>query len=109
VRTPAGFDCKYFYANYFRGRNKQECRLVAGNSESERWNPGLCRTCPVPGLLRANACGSLVLDGRVVKTWGGLGRKVVVSAACTKTLQDVPRPEAGCGRCHEDLPKIFSS
>jgi hypothetical protein len=106
MRTPAGFECRYFYANYYRGRNHQECRLVAKDPSSERWAPGLCRDCPVPKLLRANACQHLVLDARVVKTWGGLGRKVAVSASCTKSLADVPNPQAGCGRCHENLDKL---
>lgn len=106
MRTPAGFECRYFYANYYRGRNQQECRLVARDPASERWTPGLCRDCPVPKLLRANACQHLVLDARVVKTWGGLGRKVAVSASCTKTLADVPNPQAGCGRCHESIGKL---
>jgi hypothetical protein len=108
MRTPAGFECKFFYANYFRGRNKQQCRLVSANPDSGPWTPGLCRDCPVPKLVRANACAHLVLDARVVKTWGGLGRKVAVSAACTKTLTEVTRPETGCGHCHENLEKIIS-
>ena len=108
MRTPAGFECKYFYANYFRGRNKQECRLVAGNPESERWTPSVCRDCPVPKLVRANACGHLLLDAKIVKTWGGLGRRMTVNATCTKTLVDVPRPEAGCGHCHENVEKLLS-
>jgi hypothetical protein len=106
MKTPAGVDCKYFYANYYRGRNQQACRLVEGQTNSERWTPGLCRDCPVPRLLRANACRHLILEGRVVKTWGGLGRKMAVSATCTKTLADVPHPETGCGHCHESINKL---
>jgi hypothetical protein len=55
----------------------------------------------VPKILRANACPHLILEARVAKTLAGLGRKVVVSAACTKTLQDVREPQVGCGHCHE--------
>jgi hypothetical protein len=101
MRTPAGFECKFFYADYYRGRNKQECRLIAQNPASEKWTPGLCRDCPVPNIVRANACPHLVLEARVIKTWGGLGRRVAVSAACTKTLKDVPEPQVGCGQCQE--------
>jgi hypothetical protein len=106
MRTPAGTECRYFYANYFRGRNQQECRLVGSNPASERWTPGMCHGCPVPKILTANACKHLVLDGRVVKTWAGLGRKMQVSASCTKSLTDVPNPHAGCGHCHENLHNL---
>ena len=106
MRTPAGFDCKFFYADYFRGRSKQECRLVARSPDSERWTPGLCRDCPVPKTVRVNACPHLVLEARVVKTWAGLGRRVAMAASCTKTLAEVDRPEAGCGHCHENIVKL---
>ncbi len=106
MRTPAGFECKFFYADYYRGRNKQECRLIDANPASERWTPGLCRDCPVPKIVRANACPHLVLEARVEKTLLGLGRRVAVTAACTKTLQDVAAPEVGCGHCHENLPTL---
>ena len=108
MRTPAGTECRYFYANYFRGRNQQECRLIAANPASERWTPGLCRGCPVPKIQQTNACRHLVLDGRVTKTWGGLGRRVSVSATCTKTLEDVADPHIGCGHCHEELEKLLA-
>jgi hypothetical protein len=106
MKTPAGSDCRYFYANYFRGRNQQECRLASANPASERWTPSVCSGCPVPGMLRANACPNLVLEGRIVKAWGGFKRKMVVSALCTKTYQDVARPEVGCGHCHEVLAEL---
>ncbi len=101
MRTPAGTECRFYYADYYRGRNKQECRLIQRNPNSERWTPGLCQTCPVPRLLLANACPHLVLEGRVAKGWGGLTRKVEVAAACTKHLVDVAEPAVGCGHCHE--------
>ncbi len=111
MRTPAGFDCKFFYADYYRGRNKQECRLIASNPASEKWTPDTCRLCRVPKILWANACPNLVLEVRVVKTWLGLGRKVVVTAHCTLTRQGVREPEIGCGHCHEVLsqPKLPNS
>ena len=109
MRTPAGTECKFFYANYFRGRNQQECRLIAANPASDRWSPGLCKGCPVPEILRTNACRHLILEARVVKTWGGLNRKVAVSASCTKTLTDVANPQVGCGHCHEELEKLLAS
>lgn len=101
MRTPAGFECRHFYADYHRGRNKQDCRLIERSATGERWTPEACKQCPVPKILLANACPNLVLEARVQKTWAGFGRKVLVSAMCTKSLQDVAEPHVGCGQCHE--------
>ncbi len=103
MRTPAGTECPHYYADYFRGRDRQECRLVERNPASERWNPNLCRACPVPRIVQANACRHLILEAKVVKTWLGFNRKVVVSAACAKSMQAVAVPEVGCGQCHASL------
>jgi hypothetical protein len=102
--TPAGTECRYYYADYFRGRDRQECRLIDQNPESERWQPELCKSCPVPGILRANACSNLVLEARVKKGFLGLSRQVKVSAVCSKYLVEVDQPHVGCGHCHEERP-----
>ena len=102
--TPAGTECRYFYEDYFRGRERQECRLIAQNPRSEPWRPTLCKTCPVPGILRDNACPNLVLEGRVGKGFLGLSRRVEASAVCSKYLVGVPEPHVGCGHCHEERP-----
>ena len=102
--TPAGTECRFYYEDYFRGRERQECRLINQNPESDPWQAKYCQSCPVPGILRANACPNLVLEGRVVKGFLGLSRKVAVSAICSKYLVDVPRPHVGCGHCHEERP-----
>jgi hypothetical protein len=104
--TPAGKECRYYYADYYRGRQTEECRLLGQNPRSERWTRDLCKTCPVPGILLANACPSLVLEGKVVKGLLGLQRKVAVSAACSKHLVKVERPQVGCGHCHEQDPGL---
>jgi len=101
--TPAGVECRYYYEDYFRGREKQECRLIAQNPRSERWQPKHCSSCPVPGILRANACPNLVLEGRVEKRFFGLSQQLKVSAVCSKQLVEVPNPHIGCGHCHEEL------
>ena len=59
MRTPAGTECPYFYGDYFRGRNVEECRLL--KAAGQRWTRDLCKTCPVPGIARANACEFLKL------------------------------------------------
>lgn len=101
MRTPAGFECPYFYGNYFRGRNQEECRLIGLVPPPGNWNAELCKSCPVPGILRANECRNMILQGKVVSQFLGLRRRVQVKAFCKKVNQDVPEPEIGCGHCHE--------
>ena len=109
MRTPAGQECRYYYADYFRGKEREECRLIDQNPASEPWRPELCKSCPVPGILRANACPNMVLEGLVKKGFLGLSRKVEVSAVCSKYLVPVPEPKVGCGHCHEARsgPSLF--
>jgi hypothetical protein len=105
MKTPAGTECKYFYGDYFRGRNIEECRLL--KAAQERWTPDLCRTCPVPGIMQANACEFLQLRGRVARPIGAaLQRRVQVSAYCEKVDRSVQEPKVGCGECHP-LPPEF--
>jgi hydrogenase-4 component F len=66
MKTPAGTECRYFYGNYFRGRQKEECRLIGVVQSPHNWTSDLCKTCPVPGILRANACPNLILKGSLL-------------------------------------------
>jgi hypothetical protein len=104
MRTPAGRECRHYYGDFHRGRQAQECRLLARNSESEPWTPDLCAGCPVPDILMANACPNLVLNARVVKRFLGLSRRVEVEGWCSATFLEVENPEVGCGHCHEHRP-----
>lgn len=108
MRTPAGTECPFYYADFHRGRNKQACRLIERNAASLPWEPRLCTGCPVPRLTQANACQHLVLEATVAKAWLGLQRKIKVTAHCTKSLTDVPQPEIGCGQCHGNLDKFIT-
>jgi hypothetical protein len=102
MKTPAGSECRYFYGDYYRGRNREECRMIG-----PQWTPDLCRSCPVPGILRANACENLELSGKASRRFSNLFiRRVEVSAYCTKTKRAVSEPHIGCGDCHP-LPPIF--
>jgi hypothetical protein len=99
MRTPAGTECPYFYGDYYRGRNVEECRLL--KSAGERWTRDLCKTCPVPGIARANACEFLKLSAAVSRLLEALfQRRVKVSAFCEKTKRNVAEPQIGCGECH---------
>ncbi len=108
MRTPAGFECPYFYGDYHRGRDLEECRLLENRGAANQWTADLCKTCPVPGILRANACPNLVLDAHIERGFLGLGKRhVKIVAVCKKTLQRVTQPEIGCGECHP-LPPSFN-
>jgi len=100
MRTPSGQECPFFYGDYYRGKNTEECRLIGNRLPPHNWTPDLCATCPVPGVLRANSCPNLVLEAAVKKRLFGLKRQVKIFAACKKTLTNVKKPEVGCGLCH---------
>jgi hypothetical protein len=106
MRTPAGFECRYFYGDYFRGRNVEECQLLQRTGQT--WTSDLCKTCPVPGITRANACEFLQLRAQVGRPMGAAFQKrVQISAYCEKTGRSVKEPHIGCGECHP-LPPSFS-
>ena len=104
MRTPAGKECSFYYEDFHRGANTQTCRLIERNRESPPWSPGLCQNCPVPDVLRANACPHMALEAHVEKRLLGLRRQVVVEAVCTKYLESGFDPHIGCGHCHEERP-----
>lgn len=106
MRTPAGKECRYFYGNYFRGREEEECRLLDGASPPLRWTPDLCSSCPVPGILRANACQNMILEPKIERPFPFLKRKVSINTHCIKTMREGFDPHIGCGECHP-VPPIF--
>ncbi|MFQ5943627.1 MAG: hypothetical protein ACE5JF_08745 [Anaerolineales bacterium] len=103
MRTPAGSECKYYFEDFARGRNRQECRLIDASPNGGTWTPDLCEKCPVPRISMANACPNLVLDAKVKSGILGLGRGVNISSSCLHTKGPVEIPEVGCGHCHEFL------
>lgn len=102
--TPAGTECPFYYADYFRGRDKQACRLIERTPRGGTWSPELCATCRVPRIILANACPNLVLQAHVRSVLLGLKKRVEISAICSQTLEEVAEPEVGCGRCHQEFP-----
>ncbi len=106
MKTPAGKECPYFYGDYYRGKNHEECRLLGNQSGSQKWTPDLCATCPVPGIKLANACPHIELTPVVKKPFLVGKRQVTVTAFCTKAQQTVKEPKIGCGICHP-LSEIF--
>ena len=104
MRTPAGKECKFYYEDFHRGANRQECRLIQRTPDTLPWRPNLCATCPVPDILRANGCPNLILEARVVRRMLGLSQRVEASGWCKEHFLDVPVPAVGCGHCHEPRP-----
>ncbi len=102
MKTPAGSECKYFYGDYYRGRDREECRLLG-----VAWRRDLCRTCPVPSIGMANACEFMQLRGEVTRPLAVVfQRRVKVTAFCEKTKRSGFDPHIGCGECHP-LPPVF--
>lgn len=106
METPAGKECRFYYENFHRGRSEQECRLIQANQRSPRWRPEDCARCPVPDILQANSSPDLVLEATVKKGILGLGRKVEVTAFCSRHLVDVREPRVGCRQCALERPGI---
>lgn len=98
--TPAGTECPYYYEDFHRGRETQECRLIERTPDGGTYSTDLCTHCPVPGIVRANACSNMVLEARIQSRFFGLQRSVNVTAFCTRTTREVAEPHIGCGECH---------
>ncbi len=94
-------NCEFYFEDYYRGREKQECRLLARSNRLKGWTVGLCRSCPAPRIRRANRCPDMILEARIDTGFLGLGRKIVVEAFCTRTMREVMEPMIGCGECHQ--------
>lgn len=106
MKNPAGVECPYFFGDYFRGKNREECRLLKAAIPPLPWQPRLCNGCPVPGILRANSCQDMQLRPELRRPFPLFPHQVQVQAYCRKTKQDVLEPKIGCGECHQ-LPEIF--
>jgi hypothetical protein len=91
-------NCRYFYGDYFRGKNREECRLVGANPNNARpWRRKLCDSCPVPALLLTSNCGDLLLEGEVRRKLLRDG-VAVTFAVCAKHLVELSDPRF-CPHC----------
>lgn len=102
MRTPAGTECRHYYEDFHRGRNVQECRLIRDNPDSLRWHPSDCTGCPVPAILRANACKEMELHLAMKPRLMGLGRRRELVATCSRDGSVIEDPFVGCGNCGEE-------
>ena len=94
-------NCRYFYGDYFRGKNKEECRLIGTNPDNGRpWRRALCDRCPVPEILIASNTRDLGLEAEVKRKF--LRDQVEVTfAVCTKHMIELEDP-LYCPRCAEE-------
>lgn len=106
MRTPDGIDCPFFFGDYYRGRQREECRLLKASGNHEGWKTDLCKSCPVPGITRANACPNMTLRAEISSLIFGIGKRVKVTAYCKQAGATVKEPHVGCGQCHP-LPPEF--
>lgn len=106
MRTSAGKECPHYYADFHRGRNVQECRLIQGNRDSLPWRPVDCTGCPVPEILQANASKDLELKLTIKPRLLGLGRKHIVEAYCLKHRIPIEDAFVGCPRCNQERPGL---
>ncbi|HSN95112.1 MAG TPA: hypothetical protein VLR89_08640 [Anaerolineaceae bacterium] len=100
MKTPFGRECKFFYGDYFRGRNVEECRALSAD-EKGKWKVELCKDCPMPQIQTNNACPNLMLSADIVKPFLR-PEKISVQAWCTKVHDLVKDPNIGCPVCHQD-------
>ena len=106
MQTPAGKECPHYYADFHRGKNTQECRLVKHNLDSKYWKPADCARCPVPDILRANASVDLRLQLTIRPLLMGLGRRLDVDATCIKHAVPIEDPFVGCPQCNAERPNL---
>ena len=90
-------NCRYFYGDYHRGKDYEECRLIKRNPESRPWRRALCDSCPVPGILLNTDCQEIALEATVTRKWGLLER-VEVYAVCARHLIELDDPNH-CPQC----------
>ncbi len=93
--------CRYFYGDYHRGRNREECRLLEANPNNQHpWKRKLCDSCPVPALLLSSNTPELVLEAEVNRKF--LWNRVEVTfAICQKHLIELADPHY-CPECAKE-------
>lgn len=106
MQTPAGKECPYYYEDFHRGREVQECRLVKQNPDSLPWRPRDCFRCPVPDIVNANASKYMELTLTIKSGLLGLNRKLEVSAYCIRHRIAIEDPYVGCPQCNAERPGL---
>ena len=91
-------NCRYFYGDYHRGKNREECRLLDANRNNPRpWQRKYCDSCPVPELLIASNSRDLLLEGEVQRVFFQ-ERVKVTFAVCSRHMIELDNP-LHCPEC----------
>ena len=91
-------NCRYFYGDYHRGMNKEECRLLEENPDNQRpWHRSLCDTCPVPEIIIMSNSRDLGLQAEVKRRFFR-ERVQVTFAICRKHMRELDDPQK-CPDC----------
>jgi hypothetical protein len=103
--TTGPVNCRYFYGDYFRGKNKEACRLIEANPHNQRqWYRQLCDSCPVPGIIAASNSPALLLEAEVKRTF--FRNKVELTfAVCSKHMIELNNPRycPECAKAQQEL------
>lgn len=95
-------NCRFFYGDYHRGMNKEECRLLNANPSNRRpWRRALCNHCPVPNIILMTNSRDLVLEAEVKRKF--LRDHVEVTfAICRRHMIELDDP-THCPKCAEEV------
>ncbi len=98
-------NCRYFYGDYFRGRNKEECRLIDANPTNQHpWKRKLCDSCPVPEIIITSSSRDLGLEAEVKQGWLWNQQVNVTFAICRKHMRQLEDPH-NCPECTAEQAK----
>lgn len=91
-------NCRYFYGDYFRGKNQESCRLIEANPDNQRpWRRKLCDSCPVPAILITSTSRDLLLEAEVKRKF--LRDSVEITfAVCSRHMLELSDPRY-CPEC----------
>ena len=92
MKTTYGKECRFFYGDYYRGRNFEECRLLT-DSDKHQWELIFCKNCPVPGILINNGCQYMVLSGKMKRSH--CSKRIEGSGDCTKARSEGKERKVG--------------
>jgi hypothetical protein len=97
--NPSGAECAFYYEDFQRGSDRQECR-AAKNPRSAVWQPSDCKNCPVPAILAANGSPYLELSIFINPRKLIIGRRVTAEAWCSLHGPIDGDPHVGCPECN---------
>ncbi len=102
----AEIDCPYYYSDYRRGNETEECRLLEASPEAQgTWRRALCRTCPVPDTIRHTECDHLTLEATIQRQWM-VSRVRITFALCGESMEELPDPRH-CAICASSRDWVF--